>query len=251
MSTTRSTQSQTPDRAALESGADDDLPLGALAQAELPVAAASVALISGRRIELRASSEGDEVVVRAVGGGEVVRIEITDAGAVVRATGAPVELRASGRLTLSADDLELCAKRNLHLSAGKTISLDASCLTLASEGAASLRTGGDLTTRTAGTHHLVAQGAVRMEAAAVELQANEQAVRVRAMEGVELDAEHIGLNDDPCPAPFPWSSIAIPEPARPATVPDRRALPAALASSPRCATERAALCEEARRSGHD
>jgi hypothetical protein len=46
-----------------------------------------------------------------------------------------------------------------------------------------------------------------VEAAKVEIQANLGGVAVRAMQKIALDGEHIGLNDDPAPQPFPWSAI--------------------------------------------
>ncbi len=51
-------------------------------------------------------------------------------------------------------------------------------------------------------------GDARLEARAVEVQANERSVRVQAMEQIFLDGSHIGLNDDPSPTPFDWSAIA-------------------------------------------
>jgi hypothetical protein len=71
-----------------------------------------------------------------------------------------------------------------------------------------LTAGGSLRETVAGDHHTRVKGAERVEASAVEVQANEGAVGVRAMGKIALDGEHVGLNDDPLPRPFGWSEIA-------------------------------------------
>jgi hypothetical protein len=47
-----------------------------------------------------------------------------------------------------------------------------------------------------------------LEAAAIEQQASEGGVAVRAAGRIALDGEHIGLNDDPSPEPFRWSDAS-------------------------------------------
>lgn len=155
----------------------------ALDDVETPVASASVALESGRRYELEAGAEGDRVTVRARSGEVVLRIEVTDAGPVLRFSGATVELSAARGLHLSAREVSIEATEDLALTAG-----------------------GSLRERVDGDHHTHVAGDERVEAANVELQASTGAVGIRAMGRIALDGEHIGLNDDPVPQPFPWST---------------------------------------------
>jgi hypothetical protein len=157
---------------------------------ELPVSHAELVLTSGRSVELSAAAEEDRITVRNPDGKIVLRIGLCDAGAVLELCGPELELRAPERLTLAAKDIVLRAERNLELSVGR-----------------------DLREIVAGVRHVEVQGPDRLEAAAVELQANEGSVCLRAMEAVKLDGEHIGLNDDPCPRPFAWSRIAAAETA--------------------------------------
>jgi len=154
-----------------------------LDRVELPRREAEVLLSSGRRVDLEAGADGDRIRVRDPSGRVVLRVHLTEAGASLELEG-DVELNAPGRLTLAAEDIALHAARDLEISAGR-----------------------DVRERVAGTRHARIDGAERLEAASVELQASEQAVSVRAMEGIRLDGEHIGLNDDPAPAPFSWSAI--------------------------------------------
>lgn len=65
-----------------------------------------------------------------------------------------------------------------------------------------------MTQTIAGTRQTSVRGPERLEASAIELQANEQAVQLRAAGRIGLDGEHIGLNDEPCLQPFAWSAIA-------------------------------------------
>lgn len=142
---------------------------------EAPVAAASVLLSSGRRVELEAGREVDRLVIRARNGEVVLRIAVGNEGPVLSFASATIDLEATRRLRLASEEIELEAK-------------------------------GDLRETIGGTHHTRVAGDSRLEAARVELQANDGSVAVRAREGIALDAEHIGLNDDPMPAPFAWSS---------------------------------------------
>jgi hypothetical protein len=156
-----------------------------LDQVEASVPAAGVLLTSGRRYELESGADADRVIVRSRAGEVVLRIQVTDAGPVLSFTGASVELTATQRLHLAARDVSVEATGDVSLAAG-----------------------GSLRETVAGDHHVKVAGDERVEAANVQLQANVGSVGVRAMEGIALDGEHVGLNDDPQPKPFAWSEIA-------------------------------------------
>jgi hypothetical protein len=141
---------------------------------ETPVDGASVLLSSGRRIEVEAGADVDRLVVRAPSGQIVLRIEVGDQGPVLSFSSATIDIEATKKLRLAAEDIHVDAKRDLRETVG-------------------------------GTHHTRVAGDERLEAARVELQANDASVAVRAREHIALDAEHIGLNDEPLPAPFVWS----------------------------------------------
>ena len=147
-----------------------------LDQIEVPAPGANVMLASGRRYELTAGTDADRVTIRSRTGEVVLRIEVTDAGPV---------------LSFSSASVELVAMRSLRLAANE-VAIEA----------------GSLNERVAGDHHVRVGGDERVEAANVQLQANEGAVGVRAMGRIALDGEHIGLNDDPLPRPFGWSASA-------------------------------------------
>jgi len=152
---------------------------------EAPVATAEVMLTSGRRYELEAGAGADRLVIRSRGGEVVLRIEVTDAGPVLTFSGASIELAATQRLRLAASEVSIEATGDVSLMAG-----------------------GSLRETVGGDHHSKVTGDERVEAANVQLQANVGAVGVRALGRIGLDGEHIGLNDDPLPKPFPWSAIA-------------------------------------------
>jgi hypothetical protein len=134
---------------------------------------------------MSAGAEQDRITVRDPRGDLVLRIDFGAKGATLELGRPELELRASGKLTLAARDIALRAERDLELSVGR-----------------------DVRETVAGARHTRVLGADRLEAEAVELQANVDSVRVRAMGAIALDGEHIGLNDDPCPHPFEWSAIA-------------------------------------------
>lgn len=157
-----------------------------LDEIEAPVSNAAVVLASGRRYELEAgANDADRLVIRARGGEVVLRIEVTDAGPVLSFSGASIDLQATQRLRLAAREVCVEATGDVSLSAG-----------------------GSVRESIAGDHHTRVAGDERVEAANVQLQANEGAVGVRAIGRIALDGEHIGLNDDPLPKPFEWSEIA-------------------------------------------
>jgi hypothetical protein len=165
---------------------DEDDVLDALFEAvDGPVQRACVALASGRRYELASDDDGDRLTVRSPGGAVLLELEMGERGPRLRFTEAEVELSAKRSLTLSAPRLSLHASEELAVECA-----------------------GDVRERVAGDRHTRVRGHERLEAAAIELQASERAVRVRAMEAIRLDGEHIGLNDDPAPAPFAWSALA-------------------------------------------
>jgi hypothetical protein len=156
-----------------------------LDEIEAPVAAAAVLLTSGRRYDLEAGRDADRLLIRARTGEVVLRIEVTDAGPVLSFSGASIDLEATRRLRMAAQEVSIEAKGDVAVAAG-----------------------GSLRETIGGDHHTKVAGAERVEAAAVEVQANHGAVAVRAMGRIALDGEHIGLNDAPVPQPFAWSEIA-------------------------------------------
>lgn len=157
----------------------------ALDEVDAPLESSQITLTSGRRYELEAGGEKDRLTIRGRGGAVILRIEVTDEGPILSFSSAAVELTSTRRLHLCADEIAIEAKRDLTVAVG---------------GALRENVGGD--------HHLRVGGDERVEAAAIELQANAKSVGVRAMGKIALDGEHIGLNDDPAPQPFPWSEIA-------------------------------------------
>ncbi len=150
---------------------------------ELGTQAERVTLRSGRRYELEAGSEADRITVRSASGSVLLRVTVGDDGPLLCFESAAIELSAHDRLTLSAPELTLTAE-DLKVQAG-------SC-----------------EQQIEGNRHTHVRGEDRLEAGAVAVQASERGVALRAMEHIALDGEHIGLNDDPCPAPFEWSEIA-------------------------------------------
>jgi hypothetical protein len=162
-----------------------EAPRPALEEVEAPLESGQITLTSGRRYELEAGGEKDRLTIRSRGGAVILRIEVTDDGPVLSFSSAAVELTSTRRLHLRADEIAIEATRDLTLAVG-----------------------GALTETVGGDHHLRVGGAERVEAAAIELQASKESVAVRAMGKITLDGEHIGLNDDPAPQPFPWSEIA-------------------------------------------
>ncbi len=156
-----------------------------LDEIEAPASNASILLGSGRRYELETGPDADRLVIRARNGEVVLRIEVTDAGPVLSFSGASVELHATQRLRLAAREVSVEATGDVSLSAG-----------------------GSMREHIAGDHHTRVAGDERVEAANVQLQANEGTVGVRAIGRIGLDGDHIGLNDDPLPKPFEWSAIA-------------------------------------------
>lgn len=160
-------------------------PSGVLGRVEIPVTGAELSLSSGRRYELLASPEGDRLTVRGRGGDVLLRVLMTDAGPLLAFESAEIEIAAAGTLALSGRDVSIEARRSLSLTAG-----------------------GDCTQAIKGARHTRVGAADRLEAESVQLQANEGAVEMRAAGRIALDGEHIGLNDDPCPRPFEWSTAA-------------------------------------------
>ena len=155
-----------------------------LEQVQLPVQRASVVLPSSRRVEIEAG-ESDTLTVRASDGRLLVSIELTDTGPRLRLESAELNLHATRRVSIAAEEVAIDAQRALSISSG-----------------------GDLSERVAGNHYTHISGDERLEAASVQLQANRRALSLRAIDRIALDGEHIGLNDDPCPQPFPWSTLA-------------------------------------------
>lgn len=165
-----------------EEGEASSRPL--LDQVKAPVASADIALLSGRSYELRSDGEGDRLTIRGRGGEVLLRIGMTEAGPVLSFSGADIELSASRSLKLSAGSVDIRAERELQLQSG-----------------------GALVEKIGGHHHTQVKGEERLEASALQMQANSGSVEVKAMRRIALDGEHIGLNDEPLPQPFGWSAI--------------------------------------------
>lgn len=155
-----------------------------LAGVALPAMSAAVQLASGRKVTLESHPDGDRLTVRARKGQVVLRVTLTDDGPVLAFEAAEVQLTGTRALRLDAESIEV--------STG------------------SLRTyvGGDVETRVTGARHTRIDGAEHLEAASLQAQANTGSLDLRAAGRIALDGEHIGLNDDPCPAPFPWTALA-------------------------------------------
>ncbi len=156
-----------------------------LDEIDAPVPSAAVVLTSGRRYDLEAGQDADRLVIRARGGEVVLRIEVTDAGPVLSFSGASIDLEATRRIRVTAEEVSIEARGDVALSAG-----------------------GSLRETVGGDHHTRVAGDERLEAANVQLQANTGGVGVRAMDRIALDGEHVGLNDEAMPRPFGWSEIA-------------------------------------------
>jgi hypothetical protein len=140
-----------------------------------------VSLSGGREVWLQPTIDGEEIVI-VDGPREIVEIAIDGAGVRVRATRARLEVDA-------AEDLELSARR----------------VAIRATEALALRSEGDAEVHVRGSRTTIVRGDERLEASAIELQARDQHVDVRAQGPVRIDGEHIGLNDDPCPHRFAWS----------------------------------------------
>jgi hypothetical protein len=166
-----------------DAGADQAARL--LDQIQASPASAAVTLASGRRYEMSAGEGGDQLTVRSRGGEIVLRIVVTDAGPVLSFSGASIEVAATQRLRLEGQEVSVRASGDVTIEAG-----------------------GSLRERVGGDHHTSVAGDERLEASGVEVQASAGSVGLRAMKKIALDGEHIGLNDDPLPQPFPWSALA-------------------------------------------
>lgn len=154
-----------------------------LERVEAPVARADIALVSGRRYELSAEEGGDRLTVRGRDGQVELRITLTEAGPVLSFSGAELELSATKSIKMQAPSVQIAG------------------------GEIQLQSDGDIIEKIGGHHHTQVEGEERLEAGAVQMQSNRGAISVKAMHQIELDGEHIGLNDDPAPEPFGWSSL--------------------------------------------
>lgn len=147
---------------------------------------------SGRRYGVRTSPDDvDTLVIRGKGQEIVLRIEVDDDGPVLRFSGARLALAATETVTLEAKDVSLRASSRLRIDAGHVTE----------------RVAGDCAVLVGGQRQTTIEGEERIEAGAVAMQANDGGVAVRAMRRIALDGEHIGLNDEPAPRPFDWSTL--------------------------------------------
>lgn len=163
----------------------------------------TVPLAHGRRLTVEPGADGEERVhVRSRSGQLEVALVFTAEGA---------------RLSIEAAELSLAAARSLTLTtagsltlAGDKIAVSAGTLLLQGQRGVELGSGADLRMDVSGMRHSAIGGADRTEAHSIETQANEGDLVLRARSDIRLDGEHIGLNDDPCPGPLPWTQAATP-----------------------------------------
>jgi hypothetical protein len=147
--------------------------------------AVTIPLSGGGSAAIERREVADRIVVRSREGTVTLTVELGPAGPKLHFSGAEVVLEATRALALRAESLELYASGGLVT-----------------------RVGGDARTEIAGQRHTRIVGADRTEAHTLETQANEGEIVLRAREDVRIDAEHIGLNDDPCPGPLAWTWVA-------------------------------------------
>jgi hypothetical protein len=155
-----------------------------LDRVDSPVSAARVALVSGRTYEIEGGAT-DRLVVRSAAGEVVLRIEVGDHGPVLSFAAAELRLASAGTLALEGADVSIRSRGDMSVDVA-----------------------GALREKVGGHHHSEIDGDERLEAAGVQVLAATGRVEVVAQESVHLDGEHIGLNDNPVPVPFPWSRIA-------------------------------------------
>ncbi len=142
-------------------------------------------LAHGRRLSVGSTTEGDVLRVRSREGQIELSISLGQGGAKLRFESAELELVGTRSLSLAADHVSVKSRGNLELGAA-----------------------GDLRAVIGGDRHTTVRGVDRSEANTIESQANEGEIVLRARSDVRVDAEHIGLNDDPCPGPLPWTTAA-------------------------------------------
>jgi len=139
-----------------------------------------IPLCRGLTLEFGAES-GRRVQITAADGDPLIEIMITDQGPVVTLRQARIHIEATEHLQMSAHTVTVAAHDVLTLRAGTVHE----------------RVDGDRETHVGGVD--------RIEAAAIEAQASAGDVVLKAERRISIDATSIGLNDDPCPAPFPWT----------------------------------------------
>lgn len=144
---------------------------------EGPPQPTEVKLPSGRLMDIASSPQGDRIEIRSLTGDVVLRVLVSDEGPIFSFKGGQLELAADSDLKLKGRRVIVAAREDMLVEVG-------------------------------GDRHSRVAGADRVEAAKIEMQANEERVAIRARENVAIDAEHIGLNDEPLPAPFSWSKAA-------------------------------------------
>lgn len=156
---------------------------------ELPTAPSPpserIALSQGQSLDVERRASGDRLTVRGLRGEVTLRVVLTDEGPILSFQAADLAIEATRSLRLAAEHVAIGARRSM-----------------------SLTTGEDMDVRVGGRRHTRVEGRDLTEASAVETQANDGDVVLRAREDVRVDAEHIGLNDDPCPGALPWTKAA-------------------------------------------
>lgn len=140
---------------------------------------------AGRQLEVNDEGGGRErLLIRAAGGKVLLQVTFDDDAALIEIEQAEVELRATARLLLSADEVVVRAATKL-----------------------SLHSGGDMEVNAGGNAHTVVAGVERRESSSVEWQATGGGVDLRARDEIAMDGDHIALNDRTQREMFGWTKL--------------------------------------------
>ena len=83
----------------------------------------SHALPSGRHVVVKIENGAEHLEIRSPAGEVEVRIELTDAGPIVKLHAAELQLGSPGKIALQCGELELTTERNATLSVGGELTL--------------------------------------------------------------------------------------------------------------------------------
>lgn len=144
-------------------------------------ASRTVALASGRSIELTESDAGERIEIRSARGELMLSMRLTDEGPVLSLSGVSLEIAASKKLALACDTLEIKAATD-----------------------ASIEVGGNLRERVAGHVKREAAGTSATIAREVRVEAFPGGVTVKANDDVAITGERVRLNSDDPPMPLTW-----------------------------------------------
>ena len=153
----------------------EDEPKGALASPR------TVALGSGRSLEITGEASDERLIVRAAGGQIMLSVRLTDEGPVLSLEGVSLEISAQKRLTLSSETL-----------------------TVTTTGDATMDFGGSLHERTRGNAIREAGKASIERAREVKVEASPGGISMKANDDVDIKGERVRLNSDDPPMPLTW-----------------------------------------------